>query len=177
MSLYQHHSPEPRGSPPKSESDDELDLDELDPRELPSSSVSYATASSKLKETARSAGNAIALHKLYSNSTYRPNRTQPKYRPGDEDSQELLGIANGEIDSGKGKHGNSDQQDSWMVGSGRRGRRRQQHEDGTAYVPGFGERMSSFRASMSLPGFVGQELDDMQEDVEVDNSKSREVAV
>ena len=172
-SSQKYHIPRDLDSPTESNasSDDDLDLEELDPS---APTVTDERNAHQLPGRLREAG--IALRNLRADPRIGSERGPG--RPGDGDEEDMKGL----LPSGSGDGHQSTRRftqpsrDLWSARPGRRGRRKKDAE-GTDGGTRPRERMSSFRSSIQLPDFVRQELADMQEDVEVNNRESREVLV
>lgn len=162
---FPHQYHKPNDSP--YESEDDLDLDELDP--APDIAQTRQTQHSRkgkgLKEKA-----GIALQSLRIGdgraSVGRPKRTTEDFG----DLEGLLPNGDGNVHPNGGPHVNGESSHDWYGRVGRRGRRRPRVKPSIS-------RKSSIRASMQLPDFVRQELADMQEGPEPNTKESREVAV
>ena len=180
-SSYQYHNPLESGSPHDSASEDDLDLDELDPAGPPSHSHSNGNLALGLSKSVRQYGSGIALRNLRSSSRIRSHKDATGNTRDDEDLVELL--ANGDTKGleKRERPSHSTQDESWMPRVGRRGRWRalQERSDGpsTGSRERERERMSSFSSAINLPDFVRQELADMKDNVEVNNQDSREIIV
>ena len=162
---FPHQYHKPNDSP--YESEDDLDLDELDP-------ASHIVQIRKSQSTGKTKGlrdkAGIALHSFRT----RDGRSSIGLTKGtirDEDDLEGL-LQNGDVESYANgtTYVNGESSSGWYDRVGRRGRRRPRAKPNTS-------RKSSIRASMQLPEFVRQELADMREDPEPNNKESREVKV
>jgi phospholipid-translocating ATPase len=162
---FPHPYHKPNDSP--YESEDDLDLDELDPvsNNAQTRYTQHASKGSGLKKKA-----GIALQSLRTGEG-RSSSGRPKHASEEFDDLEGL-LPNGDTDShtNGGLHTNGESSNDWYGRVGRRGRRRPQVKPSMS-------RKSSIRASLQLPEFVRQELVDMQEDPEPNNKESREVMV
>lgn len=175
-SSHEYHKPIESSSPNDSASEDDLDLNELDPAGPSSHRGGNGSIAHGLSKSLRRYGPSIALQNLRSSSRIRLHK---KATPdtNEEDLEGLLG--NGASNSADGKEGqsHSTQDEFWMPASGRRGRRRAEQEQRAGPSTGLRERMSSFSSTLNLPEFVRQEIADMEDNVDVNNQESREVNV
>ncbi|ETN40668.1 uncharacterized protein HMPREF1541_04947 [Cyphellophora europaea CBS 101466] len=149
---------------PDSASDDDLDLDELDP--VAASSVADS------RNPRSGAAQDVPLKKLNGTRTGRfwpsnRNRSRRQYQDED-DEQGLLGGWNGRA-SQAGDW--PDEERGWNVRSSQRA------GDKTSGPRTAHSRAQSFRASVQLPDFVRQELADMRDDVKADHLQSRDVEI
>lgn len=162
-----------------SASEDDLDLDELDPI-VESSHLSGAN------ESSHRSGNGsanIPLQKLqkYSNSRlWRSKGRQHKLDDGDEDTEGLLGSWPGQT------HGNrhlrrwpEDQEVGWNVRpTPHQNADRRQNSISQGQIREIPSRRSSGRQSVQFNDFIRQELADMRENPDAfNNQESREVTV
>ena len=158
-------------------SDDDLDLDELDP--IPNSS-SLPTSNSAPRGPANGASN-IPLHRLqkYGGGRLWRSKGRPS-RAGDpaEDEEGLIGSWPGQT------HGNGrlqewaelDDQVGWNVS--RKKYQKLNRQDSISHGRDGPSRRPSIRQSMQISDFVRQELADMREnDQELNGQESREVSV
>jgi phospholipid-translocating ATPase len=170
-SSHEYHKPVESGSPNDSASEDDLDLNELDPAGSSSHRGGNGSIAHGLSKSLRRYGPGIALQNLRSSSRIRlHNKATPDT---EEDLEGLLG--NGA--DGEERQSHSTQNEFWMPASGRRGRRRAEQEQRAGPSTGLRERMSSFSSTLNLPEFVRQEIADMEDDVDINNQESREVNV
>ena len=176
-SSHQYHKPIESGSLHDSASEDDLDLDELDPAGSSSHSHSNGNLAQGLSKSLRQYGPGIALRNLRSSSHIR-TRTKAKQDTGDDEDRAGLLAAGGSMSlKGRERRSDSTQDESWMPGSRRRGRWRAQQEQIDGSGTGLRERMSSFSSTLNLPEFVRQEIADMEDNIEINNQESREVDV
>jgi phospholipid-translocating ATPase len=162
---FPHQYHKPNDSPYASE--DDLDLDELDPASH-DSQIWHTQNTGKGKGLKAKAG--IALHSLRTGDG-RPLAGQSTHTTEDYDNlQDLMQKGDGERHANGGPYANGESPNDWYARLGRRGRRRPQKKPTAS-------RRSSIRASMQLPDFVRQEHADTHDDPEPNNKESREVAV
>jgi phospholipid-translocating ATPase len=162
---FPHQYHKPNDSP--YESEDDLDLDELDPASHVAQSR-QPQASGKDRGLRDKAG--IALSNLRTGDGRSARGRTTGTAKTNEDLEGLL--QNGHIENyaDDNPYTNGESSGDWYGRIGRRGRRRPQAKPTIS-------RKSSIRASMQLPEFVRQELANMQEDPELSNKESREVTV
>lgn len=158
-----------------SDSEDDLDLDELDPIVEPiNSSANPATG-------ARHASSNIPLNRLQQFGGTRlwrsaGRRDKPNYADPDGDTEGLLGGWPGQSTA----KGHLRQWSEDPVGWNVRQNRTTDDERGSntpSQPRDIPSRRSSFRQSMQLSDFVRQELADMREDQDANSKQSREVGV
>ena len=178
-SSHQYHTPIESGSAHDSASEDDLDLDELDPAGSSPHSRSNGNLAPGLSKSLRQHRSGIALRNLRSSSRIRSHQDATRSTRDDEDLVELLANGDAKGSAGSERFSHSTQDESWMPRAGRRGRWRalQERSDGPSTGLRERDRMSSFSSTINLPDFVRQELADMEDNVEVDNQDSREVIV
>lgn len=176
-SSHRYDKPIDADSTHDSASDDDLDLNELDPAGSSSqthSNGNLALGLSKIREY----GSGIALRNLGSSSRISSSKRGTQGTGNDEDIDGLLGDAEREsLESSKRQFRSTRDQYWRLPTSGRRGRRPTPQEERRVTSTGLRERMSSFSSNLNLPDFVRQEIADMEDDVEVNNQESREVTV
>jgi phospholipid-translocating ATPase len=175
-SSHEYQKPTESNSPNDSASDDDLDLNELDPAGSSSHRGGNGSIAHGLSKSLRRYGPSIALQNLRSSSRIRSH----KKRTPDTDEEDLEGLlGNGASNGADGKERQSQatQDEFWMPPSGRRGRRVAGQEQRAGPSTGLRERMSSFSSTLNLPEFVRQEIADMEDDVDTNNQESREVSV
>lgn len=157
---FPHQYHKPNDSP--YESEDDLDLDELEPASHIAQSR-HPQALRKGRGLKDRAG--IALSNLRTGDG-RITRTTKD----DDDLEGLLENGYAENFTNGTPYANGESSGDWYGRIGRRGRRRPQAKPIVS-------RKSSIRASIQLPEFVRQELADMQEDPEPNNKEARDVKV
>jgi phospholipid-translocating ATPase len=162
-------SPHPYDRPhdPDSGSDDDLDLDELDPainRPLAGTRSLYSQGAQD-----------VPLKKLQGSRTSRFwSSARDKRAHNDEtDEQRLLGGWNGRV---RRSDDWSDEERGWNVSSAKR-RKEQKAKDAHPGTRRQHSRSQSFRASIQLPEFLRQDLAEMQDKAQSGNTQSRDVAV
>jgi phospholipid-translocating ATPase len=175
-SSHEYHKPIESSSPNDSASEDDLDLNELDPAGSSSHRPGNGSFAHGLSKSLRRYGPGIALQNLRSSSRIQLHK---KATPDadEEDLEGLLGNGAGNSADGKERQSRSTQDEFWMPTSGRRGRRRAEQEQRAGPSTGLRERMSSFSSTLNLPEFVRQEIADMEDNVDINNQESREVNV
>lgn len=162
---FPHQYHRPNDSPYGSE--DDLDLDELDPAsQIHQNRQTHNVLKGRgLKEKA-----GIALHTWRTADGQSPVGRTKHTTEDYAVSEGLLTKGDAESHRNGGVNANGESSNDWYGRFGRRGRRRPR-------VKPTNSRKSSIRASMQLPDFVRQELAHMQEDPEPNNKESREVTV
>jgi phospholipid-translocating ATPase len=175
-SSHEYHKPIESSSPNDSASEDDLDLNELDPAGSSSHRAGNGSFAHGLSKSLRRYGPGIALQNLRSSSRIRLHK---KATPDadEEDLEGLLGNGASNSADGKERQSRSTQDEFWMPTSRRRGRRRAEQEQRAGPSTGLRERMSSFSSTLNLPEFMRQEIADMEDNVDINNQESREVNV
>ena len=157
----------------ESESEDDLDLDELDPV---TNGASGLHTDDKRRTDKRRAGKSIALHTLngdVSSRLWASNRRKKLSRIPGQGRDGVLGASTLEEDS----YGLLDSEEvSWNVKSRKRTGEDTRHDQSALPRP-TASRTSTFRRSMQLTEFVRQELANMREDAESDHRGAREILV
>ncbi|EXJ79629.1 phospholipid-translocating ATPase [Capronia epimyces CBS 606.96] len=156
-----------------SASDDDLDLDELDP-------VGSTPSLPATKGGPRRLGNGssnIPLHRLQrfgGSSLWRAKGRQNNANRDEEDAEMLLGSWPGQSQGNAHSRGWPEEQAGWNV-------RQIKHQDSVRPNASHGReissRRSSVRHSVQLSDFVRQELADMREHPDIDNKESRNISV
>ena len=150
---------------PDSASDDDLDLDELDPV----AGASDRTGQSQDRTWRPGKSQDVPLRDLSGSKVGHFWKTRRKggRRPGHQDDEAaLLREWNGAPPRPRTW---SDDEEGWNVN------RRRRRRDDEPRTPHDHSRRQSLRPSVQLPEFVRQELADMQEDAESHSAESREV--
>ncbi|KAG9778560.1 Phospholipid-transporting ATPase NEO1 [Exophiala dermatitidis] len=161
---------------PDSASDDDLDLDELDPVvDTPN------VAGSRVNPDAnRRAGNGASniplqrLHKFGGQNLWRSKGRQNKAPLDDEDTERLLGSWPGQSHGSGHLRSWSEEQVGWNV---RQKKPQDSMRSNASYGRDTSSRRPSFRQSVQLSDFVRQELADMREGQDLDTKESRTVDV
>ena len=166
-SAHQYRNPDEPGSPIDESSEDDLDLDELDPVSNKKSSNVQANRSRLQNVDSRTFGQNIALSNLRSGRRGRRwaqrNRTDLE---GDEDDLEglLSDQENRESDDRKGASGG-------LSGYAKPTRLRIQKDQAEK------SRLASLRQSLQLPGALRSEFAELDGDIHASNKESREILV
>ena len=161
--LHTYHRP----FDPDSASDDDLDLDELDPI----AGASTRTARASNPNWTPSNSQSVPLQDLDGSKVSKLWKTRRKGGQGSGqggDEARLLREWNG---APLRPRTWSQDEEGWNVS---RSRRRLDHEPRT---PHQASRRHSLRHSMQLPEFVRQELADLQDDTEAHSTESRDIHV
>lgn len=159
-----------------SASEDDLDLDELDPGVNTPNLAATKGGSDASRRTGNGSSN-IPLQRLqrFGGSSLWPSKgRQNNARLEDEDTERLLGSWPGQSQGNGHSRNWSEERVGWNV-------RQSKHQDSArpnaAHSRDVPSRRSSMRQSVQLSDFVRQELADMRQHPDVDNKESREINV
>ncbi|EXJ80352.1 phospholipid-translocating ATPase [Capronia coronata CBS 617.96] len=159
-----------------SASEDDLDLDELDPA-VYSPDLTATKGGSNASGRSGNASSNIPLqrlHKFGASNLWRPKGRQNNVTLEDEDTERLLGSWTGQSPGNGHLRSWSDERVGWNV-------RQTTRQDTVPPNGPFGRdgpsRRPSMRQSVQLSDFVRQELADMREHPDIDNKESREINV
>jgi phospholipid-translocating ATPase len=164
---YQYRNPDEPGSAHEESSEDDLDLDELDPVGSKKLGSVRENSNRSKSSNSRGYGQNIALSNLRSLRRGRKwGQGMRAEQEGDED--DLQGLLEERED---GPKGSQKEENGSLSGFKKRGRLREQKRQAA------GSRLASFRQSLQLPEALRSEFDEYNEDLHASNKESREIVV
>ncbi|KIX10479.1 uncharacterized protein Z518_01562 [Rhinocladiella mackenziei CBS 650.93] len=169
-------APLPKAGDPDSASEDDLDLDELDPI-VDSSNGPRENAGPEASRRFRDSSSNIPLQRLQgfsSSRLWRYKRRPHEPDNGDEDTEGLLGSWPGQSRSNGHLRRWSEDQVGWNV---KQTNYRNGNRPSDAQGRDAPSRRPSLRQSIQFPDFVRQEFADMRENQAVNDKESREIHV
>jgi phospholipid-translocating ATPase len=164
---HQYHNPDEPGSPSDDSSEDDLDLDELDPVSNKKPGAGRTNSNSLRNANTRNLGENIALNNF--RSVRRGRRWTQRHQTdlaGDGDDLEGL-LSNREDRNNETQAGSPDR----VSGVAKRGRFHGQKSQTQK------TRLASFRQSLQLPEVLRSDLDEPDGGSQASNKESREVLV